>query len=201
MSAQDRQRPLPWAEVALAPLEQDDLELVHGWQNAPAVRDLTMGFRYPIQKDTVRDWIAGLSAGAPRRAVYAIRHRDEAVGIVHLDEMVPHQRRASLGVFVAAPDRRKSGIGHVATALILDYGFNGLDLRKVGLEVLATNAGAIALYERLGFVREGVKRQEYFADGVCHDSCVYGLLRAEFAALPAAAQRLCLGLGRSDGTA
>jgi diamine N-acetyltransferase len=185
---------LPWGEVTLTPLEETDLDLVHAWQNSAAVRDLTMGFRFPIQKDTVRAWLRDLGgAGQPSRAAYAIRTGGAAVGIVQLYDIAAYQRRATLGIFLGSPGHRGAGIGHVATALILDFAFNGLDLRKVGLEVLGTNAAAVRMYESLGFQREGIKRQEYFADGACWDSHVYGLLRADFSpCLPPAAQRLCL---------
>jgi RimJ/RimL family protein N-acetyltransferase len=187
---------LPWDRVALTPLDDSDIDAVQGWQNDPAVRDLTMGFRLPVQKETVRDWIAGLRGpGQQNRIVYAIRHDGAAAGLIHLYDIAPFQRRATLGVLIGNPALRGQGIGHVATLLILDFAFRGLDLRKVGLEVLAGNTAAIRLYEGLGFVREGLKRQEYFADGHCWDSLVFGLLRAEFTTvLPPGARRLCLQL-------
>ena len=37
--------------------------------------------------------------------------------------------------------------------------------RKLTLRVLGTNAAAIALYERLGFTREGVLRGEFIIEG------------------------------------
>jgi len=37
--------------------------------------------------------------------------------------------------------------------------------RKLTLRVLSTNAAAIALYERLGFTREGVLRNEFIING------------------------------------
>jgi ribosomal protein S18 acetylase RimI-like enzyme len=37
--------------------------------------------------------------------------------------------------------------------------------RKLTLRVLSTNTGAIALYERLGFTREGVLRGEFIING------------------------------------
>ena len=182
---------LPWADVTLTPLEAADLDLVHGWQNDPGIRDLTMGFRFPLGREAVAGWIAGLS-GNTARAVYAIRHAGQAVGMVQLYDIAPVHRRAALGLFVADPGFRGRGIGHVAACLILDFAFSGLDLRRVDLGVLAGNGAAIRLYETLGFVREGVKRADYFADGAVWDTVMYGLLRAEFRRPPPPqAHRLC----------
>lgn len=37
--------------------------------------------------------------------------------------------------------------------------------QKLSLRVLSTNVAAISLYERLGFIREGVLRQEFIING------------------------------------
>jgi RimJ/RimL family protein N-acetyltransferase len=63
---------------------------------------------------------------------------------------------------------------------LLDYAFKGLDFRRVSLEVLAINTNAIKLYEKLGFVREGIRRKEFFLDGKYLDSYIYGLLSEDF---------------------
>jgi len=47
------------------------------------------------------------------------------------------------------------GMGTDATALVLDHGFERLDLQEVRLEVFAHNPRAIAVYERIGFTRTG----------------------------------------------
>jgi len=186
----------PWAAVALTPLEESDLEVVHAWQNDPALRDLTMGFRLPLQREAVRDWLRGLHGPSQHsRALYAIRVAGEPVGIVQIFGIVPFQRRAEIGVFLGSPTLRGAGVGYVAMALMLDFAFNGLDLRKVGAEVLVVNRSVVRLCERIGFVREGLKRQEHFADGACWDTCVLGLLREEFTLrLPLEARRLCASL-------
>jgi RimJ/RimL family protein N-acetyltransferase len=47
----------------------------------------------------------------------------------------------------------------------LEYAFGPLGLNKVSLDVLEYNARAIRTYERIGFVHEGVHREDVFKDG------------------------------------
>jgi RimJ/RimL family protein N-acetyltransferase len=47
--------------------------------------------------------------------------------------------------------------------------------------VFAFNFRAIHVYEKLGFVREGLRREVLFMDGVYHDAVVMGLLQYEYA--------------------
>jgi RimJ/RimL family protein N-acetyltransferase len=184
---------LPWGRVALTPIEAEDLEKFHDWQNDAGLRDITMGFRFPVPRERVRDWIAGMAPqGVPTRAVYAVRCDGALVGSTQLFDIQPVHRTAGLGTTIAARDLRALGVGHVATALILDFAFRGLDLRRVEAETIASNTPTINTLKHLGFTHEGTRRQGYYADGVARDTLNFGLLREEFALWPPAeAHRLC----------
>jgi RimJ/RimL family protein N-acetyltransferase len=188
----EQKRTQNWAAISLTPLDDADADLIFAWQNAPRTRDLTMGFRFPIQKQRIFDWIkARRESNGSKDVAYAVRENGAAVGIVQLHGLDQFQRKASLSIYIGDTTRRSAGIGYVACALILDFAFMGLDLRKVGLEVLSANVGAVKLYERLGFVLEGCKTQEYFLDGKYWDSSIFGLHRASWnVSLPAGANRL-----------
>ena len=58
------------------------------------------------------------------------------------------------------PDCRRRGLGRAVTEALLDYA-KGNGLFEVSLEVRASNAAAIALYEHLGFSTCGVRRDFY----------------------------------------
>jgi ribosomal protein S18 acetylase RimI-like enzyme len=63
-----------------------------------------------------------------------------------------------------APDSRGRGI---ASALLAAAEKHARDsgARKLSLRVLSTNEGALRLYERLGFAREGTLREEFLING------------------------------------
>ena len=65
--------------------------------------------------------------------------------------------------------------------LMLKYGFDELNLHRIQLTVFEYNERAIALYEKLGFRREGVYREFMLRDGRRYDMYLYGLLRREWA--------------------
>ena len=52
---------------------------------------------------------------------------------------------------------------------LCDYLRDFVAIRKVSVETLATNARALALYHRMGFVEEGRMRSQFFAEGRFHD--------------------------------
>lgn len=151
-----------------------------------------MGFRFPIQKETVKDWIRNQrEQNGKSRIIYAIRQSKSLVGTVQLNNIDHYQRKAMLGVYIGESKKRNSGLGFVACSLVLDYAFNGLDMRKIGLEVLSINQNAISLYEKLGFKKEGTKANDYFLDGQYFDVCIYGFQQSHWKTrLPSTANRL-----------
>ncbi len=71
------------------------------------------------------------------------------------------------------------GLGTQLSKYVVDYAFTSLNLNRVHLTVLATNPRAIAVYEKLGFQREGVMRQAQFKRGAYIDVVVMGKLRED----------------------
>lgn len=57
-----------------------------------------------------------------------------------------------------------------------------MQLHKIQLMVLPFNKAGVALYEKVGFLREGLLRQMVLRDGQRHDLFSYGLLREEWLA-------------------
>lgn len=183
---------LDWPSLRLTPLQAADAAPLNRWQNDQGIRDIIMGFRGPVQLETTAQWIEGVRAtNLKDRVVFAIRYREALKGVVQLHTIDWVHRKAILGVYVGDPSERGSGLGKAASSLILDYAFSGLDLERVWLEVIAPNLGAKRLYEKLGFVREGVLRQAYVFAGERVDIEHWGMLKPEFHSdLPSGANRL-----------
>lgn len=73
-----------------------------------------------------------------------------------------------LAVSVLAPWRRR-GVGRALLEALLEWA-KGVDgLRRLSLEVFATNAPALRLYESLGFAVDGRKREGVRVDGAYVD--------------------------------
>jgi RimJ/RimL family protein N-acetyltransferase len=123
-----------------------------------------------------------------RRYLRALRrHPDGAVFVVVADgELVgrlsvgrdPHPLSAhvaDLGVAVAASHRRR-GVGTALLAAAESWA-RGAGVTKLELHVFPHNAPAIALYEKLGYEREGVRRAQYRkADGAFVDAVLMAKL-------------------------
>ena len=165
--------------VLLRPLRPDD---------APAFAsafadDPQLGARVGFEEDPDEDWFRDSFDGDDRSSFqFAVTAggSDTLVGIVIVHHVEAEQGRAEIG-FWLAPDARGLGLGRRAVSLLVDWLFGHPWLRRLELTTTPDNAGAIALAERLGFVREGVLRRRVVERGQAVDIVWFGLLREEWA--------------------
>lgn len=127
---------------------------------------------FPLE--VTRGFVQGLiEQGAP--AFVAVNAQGDVVGWCDIQPRGAEGFRhlAELGMGVRAPWRGR-GLGRrLAEAAIARA--RELGLEKVQLDVYASNLGAIALYERLGFVREGNHARARLLDGAHDDVLTMGL--------------------------
>ena len=75
---------------------------------------------------------------------------------------------------------RRHGYASEAILLVLRYYFLELRYRKAEPGVFAFNTASIGLHEKLGFVREGCRRQHGYSHGAFHDLLLFGMTIDEF---------------------
>lgn len=92
----------------------------------------------------------------------------ELVGWGGLHDPSPEHRHADLGVLVG-PSFRGQGYGLAATRALCAFGFRTMNLARISLVVFPENAVARRVYERAGFVEEGVQRRAFWKRGAWHD--------------------------------
>ncbi len=102
------------------------------------------------------------------------------IGHIRLHSYASDDKRAALAVGIEDPAYLDRGYGKEAIKLVLAYAF-GQDLHRVSLRVLASNARAIACYQKCGFIKEGREREAAFISGRWQDDIIMGVLEYEFA--------------------
>lgn len=107
------------------------------------------------------------------------RATGELVGEVVLYEWDPDARSCTFRALLG-PRGRGRGFGTEATRLIVGHGFEQLGLRRVQLEVYGNNPRARRVYEKVGFVLEGVRREAAFRDGEWVDEVLMAILDREW---------------------
>ena len=75
---------------------------------------------------------------------------------------------------------RDRGIGSAAIRLLRDHAFGTTGLNRIELEVYAFNPRARHVYERCGFIFEGLRRSAHKFDGEYIDAIMMSMLRSDW---------------------
>jgi RimJ/RimL family protein N-acetyltransferase len=172
------------ARVRLTAMTEADAATLATWQgDATFLRLLDAVPAAPRSEAQLAEWIRGSSASS---SGYLLGVRpleaDDLLGYIELDGILWNQGTSWFSIAIGDPALRGQGYGGEALALALRLAFDELNLRRLQLTVFSYNTRAIALYERLGFTREGAFREALLRDGATHDMLLYGLLRREWEA-------------------
>jgi [ribosomal protein S5]-alanine N-acetyltransferase len=108
--------------------------------------------------------------------VIVLRESGRAIGTCLFFNFDEPSHRAETG-YVLGQVYWSKGYGHEAMKGLVAYAFDTLNLRRLEAQVDPRNVASCKLLERLGFEREGLRRQNYFTKGEFSDTALYGLLR------------------------
>lgn len=168
--------------LTLRPIDSRDVEPM--WemvQDAEGGR-LT-GTTQTFTHQDIEKWCATRNA-APHRYDFAVtlNGNDEMLGEIVLNEIDDATRSANLRLQMR-PAYRGRGYGTEGILLVLGLAFDGLALHRVELDALSINSRAISLYENLGFVLEGRRRDAYRDGAGWCDAVCMGMLEDEYRSL------------------
>ena len=165
--------------IYLSPRSIEDLEKYTEWMNDFEVTDY-IGRSNQIM--TIEAEKKYLEENINEEAVFAIVdiEKDKLIGSIGLHKVNHFKRTATLGIFIGDKDYRNKGYGTEAIRLILDYGFNYLNLNNINLDLLEFNERAFACYKKCGFKEYGRRRKSEFVDGKYYDRISMDILAEEF---------------------
>ena len=169
--------------IILRPIGSADAEALMASMDDGEVNRLT-GTQASFTLEQVREFY-GRVAEADDRVDYAIVLPDspeQALGEVVLNDIDWTNRTSNFRIALFHSADFGKGYGTEATELIVAFGFEQLNLHRIELEVYDFNPRAAHVYEKVGFVREGVRRDVLLWDGVYQSAIVMSLLQPEYAA-------------------
>jgi len=108
------------------------------------------------------------------------KQTDEAIGRTILFDINHIDRRAMVGIVIGEKTYWGKGYGQDALKLILDYGFNILNLNNIMLGTFEFNQRAISSYKKIGFKEIGRRRQGRIIAGKKYDVIFMDILAEEF---------------------
>lgn len=164
----------------LSPITTDNAEKYTEWLNDLEVSKYLSHSRRQITVAKEREILEELSRKGEQVFGIIDQQTDELIGNCGLFNIDHANQRGELGIFIGDKSYWGKGYGTEACRLLIDYGFNILNLHNIMLEVFSFNTRAIRCYEHLGFKIIGRRRESKIICGKKYDLIYMDLLADEF---------------------
>ncbi len=167
-------------KIILRPITVDDAEGMYSSLSDKESMRLT-GTQDSFTFEQVQNFCKRLET-ADDRLDYAITLPDNPnyLGEVVLNEIDWDNQSANFRIALASESLFGKGLGTEATHLIIDHGFRELKLHRIELEVYDFNPRAKHVYEKIGFVQEGVRRDVLLWEGQYQSAIMMSILSHEY---------------------
>lgn len=162
----------------LSPMSVEDAAIYVKWLNDPTVSE-NIGMDTKITTlESEKEWLK--ENQNKYNFAIVLKESDKLIGNISLIEVDLVHRNAVLGIFIGDDSNRGKGYGKEAIKLLLEYGFNNLNLNNIMLSVYSFNKRAIKVYESLGFKKFGTRHKSHYFKGKFYDEIQMEILKEEY---------------------
>lgn len=167
----------------LRELEREDLHEINKWRNDSELIDLLGApFRY-INMDVEIKWYENYienRGNTVRCAIVDDEKKNKILGLVSLVNIDYINQTSEFHILIGDKENQGKGIGTFAVQTMLYHAFYNMNLQRIELMALASNKRAQRLYEKTGFILEGIKRKAKYKNGEYTDLYLYSILKNEY---------------------
>ena len=164
-------------------MEKSDLPSYVRWFNDPEVRR-NLKIVQPLSLGQEEQWYADILTKPVEAQPLCIElMQDDAwffIGNLGFMDINQHDRSAELGIAIGEKQFWGQGYGTEALLLLVQHGFENLNLNRIYLNVYETNPRAIHSYEKAGFSVDGRLRQARYLEGRYVDIFLMSILKDEW---------------------
>ena len=168
-------------KIYLSPRNIEDAELYVKWMNDFDVTDFTGRTSQIMDIEGEKEYLSSASKKTNTFSFAIVKQEnDRLIGSAGLEKIDYINRVATLGIMIGEQENREKGYGTETINLLLDFGFNYLNLNNINLYVMEFNPRAIACYKKCGFKEMGRRRKTVFLNGKYYDKLYMDILKEEF---------------------
>lgn len=168
--------------VHLRALEKSDLDFLYVLENDQSVWEIS-NTSAPYSKFVLKQYLENAHRDIfevkQLRLVIVENKEGRTVGFVDLFDYEPRHRRAGVGIIVYDEKDRGKGYGKESLQLVAEYAFAQLNLHQLYAHIAEDNTASISLFENLGYVKAGERRDWLISDKGFKNDLIYQLIHEE----------------------
>lgn len=161
-------------------IDEEDAKDIVKWRNQIEVINNLFSYK-GITLSEHKNWFEGyLKDNSRIEFVIFVKEDNKKIGTIGLSNIDYKNQKAEYGILIGENAEWGKGYAEEASFAIINYGFKELNLNKIYLHVFKANIKALRLYNKLGFIEEGILRRHIFKNGDFKDVVVMSILRGEW---------------------
>lgn len=152
------------------------------WMNNPEINKYLESRFTTHTIDSLKDFVNSMN-NSENNVLFAIvdKESDTHIGNIKLGNIHPIHKYADIGLLIGDKNYWGRGIATNAIKLVSEFAFDELNLRKVLAGVYENNIGSIKAFEKCGFKKAYVKKDNYYFEGKFIDAFVFELYNENLA--------------------
>lgn len=166
--------------IYLSPMNVEDAEKYIEWLTDKRVSDGLGSTKKLLSVEAEREWITDCLKNGRYQFAIIRKEDDTLLGNCGFNGTNFIEWGAEIGLFIGDEENRSKGYGAEVIELLLNYGFNYLNLHNICLHVYSFNERAMACYKKVGFKECGRRHEAYRANGKWYDIIEMEILEKEY---------------------
>lgn len=153
--------------IELCVLEELHIDIIQKWHNDfSTTQNTTLTSYIPRNYDEEVKWFQR-RIGDDTNRVFIIKYKEtnENIGFISYSGLDYRNQKVLLSIVIGEESYRGKGIASQALKLFESYLKNEFNIRKITVQVLDFNTPSLNLFQRNGYVTEGILKEEIFRNG------------------------------------
>jgi ribosomal-protein-alanine N-acetyltransferase len=167
--------------ILLRALTPADIPVWHAWFNSREVTEHINKGAFPVTPEVQADHLRSLEKSRTDVQLgIEWKESGELIGVVGIHKIDWIHRHGDISIIIGDARAWGKGLATETIGLMVDHGFEKLNLHKITAGMWASNEGSRRTFEKNGFVLEGTLRENFFYKDRYVDEYRMGLLREEW---------------------
>lgn len=147
--------------ILLRAIEPADIDLLYKWENDTENWKVSLT-QTPFSRFVLEQYITSAHQDvytAKQLRLIICDAENQPIGSIDLFDFEPNHLRAGVGVLIAEKSDRRKGYASEALDILVQYGFEVLNLHQLYCNITTDNEASILLFQKHGFQITGIKKQ------------------------------------------
>jgi RimJ/RimL family protein N-acetyltransferase len=168
-------------KIVLRAIEEADIPILHEWANDPTTQNIIGNIHFPSSFEYQKTWFKNLQNDTLNQRLAVDTQEQGIIGISSIMQIDWRNNHAWHGIVLGNKDIRGKGYGIDAVMATMRYAFDEMHLERLDGSIIEYNTVSYSFYcDKLGWKKEGVRRNYYYRQGRYWDQIIVGITKNDY---------------------